>query len=171
MNFYSPKEKDFHNRLCLYITETFPQVVLDDTNDNVTSVKYRGEPARILMYHGEAYEKPCLIVKLTQDFSKAMSETNGKEYPIISIDSMNKMRFAIKAILDVNMPNITKGNLPLKKEAGVGEGYLINRHKEVLGVVDLSKIPQTMLKKDKENVEESKKSIPEKRGFYEKFFK
>lgn len=156
--------------MLLFVSESYPAALIDETNDEVTGVKYKGEPARILLYLTRDDECSGVIVKLSQDLSKSMSVSNGREYIVDTIDAMNKMRFALRVIMDMKAPESARDSMPLKKQAGVGEGYLMNRKNEMVGVVDLSKIPQSFLKKGKEDLKSSMESAPEKRNRYGRFF-
>lgn len=133
------KQLDLYRRFIVFITSRYPQAIIDETT-NVTMIHYPGELARIIISHNKG--KTALMVKITQDLGAKMSDTNGKQFYLSTIDELNCLKYAAQIIMNLKSQPSQGHTAELQKDdPQAGQGYVLSADKHVIGIVDLSKIP------------------------------
>lgn len=159
MQIKNPKILDIYRRYINFINAHYIYAVVTETT-NIVSISYTGELARIIIKYDQKGD--YLIVKITQDPTKKMSDTNGKKYFMSSIDEMNEIKAASKVIMDLKVQAAVEATI--LQEAMSGQGYLLDSERKQIGVVDLSLIPKNafVYNTDIENHTQIKRETKEK---------
>lgn len=150
MQIKNSKLKDLYDRYMNFIESNYIYAIVNETT-NTVSIAYSGELARIFIKVDASINS--IIVKITQDPTIKMSNTNGKIYYLSTIDELNCLIAASKVIMDLKISQGT-ATPAISTEAMEGQGYLLNSKKEVIGVVDLSLIPTNAFVYDTDKVNE-----------------
>lgn len=150
MQIKNSKLKDLYDRYMNFIESNYIYAIVNETT-NTVSIAYSGELARIFIKVDASINS--IIVKITQDPTIKMSNTNGKIYYLSTIDELNCLIAASKVIMDLKISQGT-ATPTINTEAMEGQGYLLNSKKEVIGVVDLSLIPTNAFVYDTDKVNE-----------------
>lgn len=175
MQIKNSKLRDLYERYMNFINSNYIYAIVSETT-NTVSISYPGELARIFIKVDN--EISALVLKITQDPTKKMSNENGKVYYMATIDEMNNMIAASKVIMDLKIPE-GAGNTSTTKlieTAADDQGYLLDKNKNMLGVVFLNRIPTNAYVYDEKEVnnevhtEESISKPEERRKSIRRFF-
>lgn len=149
MQIKNSKLKDLYDRYMNFIESNYIYAVVNETT-NTVSIAYSGELARIFIKVDQSINS--IIVKITQDPTIKMSNTNGKIYYLSTIDELNSLIAASKVIMDLKISSGGESS-SISSVAMEGQGYLLDAQKNTIGVVDLSLIPTNafVYDSDKEN--------------------
>lgn len=140
MKIKNMKLLDLYERYMNFINGNYIYAVIQETT-NTVSIAYSGELARIFIKVDNDINS--IVVKITQDPTIKMSQTNGKIYYLSTIDELNSLIAASKVIMDLKIPYQQGAQIIQQMEttAKSGQGYLLDSSKNTIGVVDLSLIP------------------------------
>lgn len=132
------KLRDLYERYMNFINGNYIYAVINETK-NTVSISYAGELARIIIK--VSTETKSIVVKITQDPTKKMSDNNGKLYYMSTIDEMDQLIAASRVIMDLKISSGSNEGPQAAQSAMEGQGYLLDKDKKVIGVVDLRFIP------------------------------
>lgn len=128
---------DLYRRLLNFITSNYPDALIVE-NDNNIVVTYPGELGRIIIFQDE--KQKSLLVMILLELGQKITNKNSKTFYLSTIDELNCLKSGIQVVME--MVNNNSGEKIEKAHvATTGQGYLLNKNKDVLGVVDLSMIP------------------------------
>lgn len=163
---------DLYRRLINFISSNYPDALIVE-NDNNVVVTYPGELGRVIIFQDE--KQKSLLVMILLELGQKISNKNSKTYYLSTIDELNCLKSGIQIVME--MVNNSNGEKVKKAQvASYGQGYLLDKDKNNLGVVDLSMIPTNAFvrntdvinQKEGENIVEEEK--PQEKTI-RKFFK
>lgn len=149
MTIKNQKLRDLYERYMNFINANYIYAVINETT-NTVSISYSGELARIIIKVDGSIG--ALSLRITQDPTRKMSDTNGKLYYMSTIDELNNMISASRVIMDLKVSGNSASNMAT--EAMEGQGYLLDAQKNKLGVVDLRFIPTNAFVYDTDKINE-----------------
>ena len=88
MTIKNQKLRDLYERYMNFINANYIYAVINETT-NTVSISYSGELARIIIKVDGSIG--ALSLRITQDPTRKMSDTNGKLYYMSTIDELNNM--------------------------------------------------------------------------------
>lgn len=177
---------DLYRRFINFVSTNYPDAVITENKLSVM-VNYPGELARLFIYQDK--ERKTLMVKISKDITKKMSDTNGRLYYLSSIDELNSLKSGVQVIMDLQIPKTvtTEETIPQSKGiATVAENdsqcYLYGSDKKLIGVVYKNLIPTNafVYSNDQINIkpveyiedeEQPEISKTDKKGSISRFFK
>jgi len=165
MTINDQKLRDLYERYMNFINGNYIYAVINETK-NTVSISYAGELARIIIKVNN--EIKSLVVKITQDPTRKMSDDNGKKYYMSTIDEMDQLIAASRVIMDLKISSGSVDGPKAAKSAMDGQGYLLDKDKNVLGVVDLRFIPTNAFVYDSDIINEETHEEHEKKNDEEK---
>ena len=169
MQIKNTKLQDLYERYMNFINSNYIYAIINETT-NTVSISPPGELARIFIKIDN--EINSIVIKITQNPTIKMSNTNGKIYYLSTIDELYSLIAASKVIMDLKLPE--EINTPTQvTKAMNGQGYLLNDKREPIGVVDLNLIPTNafIYDTDKINSFEEKEMEIEKPKFRKSILK
>jgi len=140
MKLASYKLIDLYRRLMIFITSEFPNAITSET-DSCTMIGYAGELARIFIYQDKAHD--FLRIKITTDITAEVSDTNGQDFMVSTLDEVNQIKTGIKVVMKMKPPKeftLHKNNFNVAA-VGAGQGYLADANGDVIAPVYLDLIP------------------------------
>lgn len=162
MTIKNSKLRDLFERYMNFINSNYIYAIVNETT-NTVNISYPGELARIFIKIDN--EISSIVVKITQDPTKKMSQSNGKIYYLSTIDELNTLIAASKVIMDLRIPE-TANSMKMVETALDGQGYLLDASKNVIGVVNLNLIPTNAFVYEADKINEINNDIvPEKNTF------
>lgn len=138
MTIKDSKLRDLFDRYMNFVNANYVRAIINETT-NTVSISYVGELSRIILKVRPDIKS--IVAKITQDPTQKMSDTNGKIYYMSSIDEMDQLIAATKVIMDLRISSGASAAPRVKTEAEDGQGYLYDKDKKLIGVVDLRLIP------------------------------
>lgn len=151
MTIKDQKLKDLFTRYMNFINANYVNAVINETT-NTVSISYAGELSRIILKVDNGIKS--IVVKITQDPNRKMSDTNGKIYYMSTIDEMDHLISASRVILDLKLEQGGGEGPTAAKSAMDGQGYLLDKDRNMLGVVDLRFIPTNAFVYDSDLINE-----------------
>lgn len=173
MTIKDQKLRDLFERYMNFINANYIYSIINETK-NTVSISYSGELSRIILKVN--LEIKSIVAKITQDPTKKMSDTNGKVYYMSTIDEMDQLIAASKVIMDLKISAGSSDGPKSVTTAMEGQGYLLDKQKNLIGVVDLKLIPTNAFVYDTDIIndeihEEHEKKEEETQTFKRSLFK
>lgn len=129
---------DLYRRLLNFITSNYPDALIVENENNVV-ITYPGELGRVIIFQDESQK--ALLVRILLELGEKITNKNSKTFYLTTIDELNCLKSGIQIVMEM-VKNNNQGEIVKQAQtATIGQGYLLDKNKEILGVVDLSMIP------------------------------
>lgn len=138
-------------------------IIIDDENE--TLITYAGELGRILIYQDSNEE--YLIVRVATTLGQIISQNNSKAFYVDTVDEFNCVKYAIQVVMELTYPENNTRHFPIK--AKDGQGYVTDKDLNILGIVNLSDINNSIIISDT-NIDIANDKKPEEKTI-RRFFK